>query len=194
MLVLKVLNGLLLVYLVILSIRIILTWFKGSSQGKAGELLKQATDPYLEIFSRITFLKQGMFDFTPLAGILVLVVALDLVNALMVHGLITIGVLLASIISALWGGLSFILLIFLVLGVVQIVSALFSRDSESPLLQMINLMFKPITALVARFLRSKRELNYNQYLYISLGLIFFVRLLGGILISRLIGLLYTLPV
>jgi len=171
-----------------------LTWFKGSSQGKAGELLKQATDPYLEIFSRITFLKQGMFDFTPLAGILVLVVALDLVNALMVHGLITIGVLLASIISALWGGLSFILLIFLVLGVVQIVSALFSRDSESPLLQMINLMFKPITALVARFLRSKRELNYNQYLYISLGLIFFVRLLGGILISRLIGLLYTLPV
>jgi len=194
LLVLKVLNGLLLVYLVILSIRIILTWFKGSSQGKAGELLKQATDPYLEIFSRITFLKQGMFDFTPLAGILVLVVALDLVNALMVHGLITIGVLLASIISALWGGLSFILLIFLVLGVVQIVSALFSRDSESPLLQMINLMFKPITALVARFLRSKRELNYNQYLYISLGLIFFVRLLGGILISRLIGLLYTLPV
>ena len=192
--VLRILNGLLIVYLMILSIRIILTWFKSSFQGKAGELLKQATDPYLEIFSRITFLKQGMFDFTPLAAILGLVVALDLVNGLLVYGRITIGLLLASIISALWGGLSFILLIFLVLGVVQIVSALFSRNSASPMLQMINQMFQPIIDLVTRFLRPKRELSYNQYLYISLGLIFFIRLLGGILISRLIGLLYALPV
>lgn len=194
MLVLRVLNGLLIVYLMILSIRIILTWFKGSFQGKAGELLKQATDPYLEIFSRITFLKQGMFDFTPLAGILVLVVALDLVNVLLVYERITIGLLFASIISALWGGLSFILLLFLVLGVVQIVSARFSRNSESPLLRMIKLMFQPIIDLVARFLRPGRELSYNQYLYISLGLIFFIRLLGGIVLRRLIELLYTLPV
>ena len=194
MLVLKVLNGVLLVYLMILSIRIILTWFKGSFQGKAGELLKQVTDPYLEIFSRLSFLKQGMFDFTPLAGILVLVVALDLVNALLVYERITIGLVLASIISAIWGGLSFILLLFLVLGVVQIVSALFSRNSESPMLRMINLMFQPIIDLIARFLKPKHELSYNQYLYISLGLIFFIRLLGGILINRLIGLLYTLPV
>ncbi len=194
MLVLRVLNGLLIVYLMILSIRIILTWFKGSFQGKAGELLKQVTDPYLEIFSRITFLKQGMFDFTPLAGILVLVVALDMVNGLLVYGRITIGLFLASIISALWGGLSFILLLFLVLGVVQIVSALFSRNSESALLRVIKLMFQPIIDLVARFLRPRRELSYNQYLYISLGLIFFIRLLGGIVLSRLIELLYTLPV
>ena len=194
MLVLRVLNGFLIVYLLILSIRIILTWFKGSFQGKAGELLKQATDPYLEIFSRITFLKQGMFDFTPLAGILVLVVALDLVNVLLVYERITIGLLFASIISALWGGLSFILLLFLVLGVVQIVSARFSRNSESPLLRMIKLMFQPIIDLVARFLRPGRELSYNQYLYISLGLIFFIRLLGGIVLRRLIELLYTLPV
>lgn len=192
--VLRVLNGFLIVYLMILSIRIILTWFKGSFQGKAGELLKQATDPYLEIFSRITFLKQGMFDFTPLAGILVLVVALDLVNVLLVYERITIGLLFASIISALWGGLSFILLLFLVLGVVQIVSARFSRNSESPLLRMIKLMFQPIIDLVARFLRPGRELSYNQYLYISLGLIFFIRLLGGIVLRRLIELLYTLPV
>lgn len=194
MLVLRVLNGFLIVYLMILSIRIILTWFKGSFQGKAGELLKQATDPYLEIFSRITFLKQGMFDFTPLAGILVLVVALDLVNVLLVYERITIGLLFASIISALWGGLSFILLLFLVLGVVQIVSARFSRNSESPMLRMIKLMFQPIIDLVARFLRPGRELSYNQYLYISLGLIFFIRLLGGIVLRRLIELLYTLPV
>lgn len=192
--VLRILNGVLIVYLMILSIRIILTWFKGSFQGKAGELLKQATDPYLEIFSRITFLKQGMFDFTPLAGILVLVVALDLVNVLLVYERITIGLLFASIISALWGGLSFILLLFLVLGVVQIVSVLFSRNSESPLLRMIKLMFQPIIDLVARFLRPRRELSYNQYLYISLGLIFFIRLLGGIVLRRLIELLYTLPV
>ncbi|MQY76513.1 MAG: hypothetical protein GH155_02690 [Spirochaeta sp.] len=194
MLILRVLNGLLIGYLLILSIRIILTWFKGSFQGKAGELLKQATDPYLEIFSRITFLKKGMFDFTPLAGILVLVVALDLVNGLLVYGRITIGLLLASIISSLWGGLSFILLLFLVLGVVQIVSTRFSGNSESPLLRMIDLMFQPIIDLMARFLRPRRELNHNQYLYIILGLIFFIRLLGGMLISRLIPLLYTLPV
>ncbi len=194
MLVLRVLNGFLIVYLMILSIRIILTWVKGSFQGKAGELLKQATDPYLEIFSRITFLKQGMFDFTPLAAILVLVVALDLVNGLLVYGRITIGLVLASIISALWGGLSFILILFLVLGVVQIVSAFFSKNSESPLLRMINLMFQPIIDLTARYLQPRRKLNYNQYLYISLGLIFLIRLLGGILIRRLISLLYTLPV
>ena len=99
---LSILNGLLIAYLFLLSLRIVLSWFATRGFGRAGELLRAATDPYLGLFARIGFLRRGIFDFSPIAALLVLVVALDLVNGLLFYGRLSLGFFLASVLSSVW--------------------------------------------------------------------------------------------
>lgn len=80
--VLQVASAAIFIYTLLLSLRIILTWFRGTSLGKPWEYLCRITDPYLNLFRRVRFLQMGMFDFTPLAGILVLVILQGIINQL----------------------------------------------------------------------------------------------------------------
>lgn len=50
-------------YMLLIFIRVLLTWFSGSSFGKAEELLGTVTDPYLNLFKKLPFLRMGMIDF-----------------------------------------------------------------------------------------------------------------------------------
>ena len=106
-----IINVVLIAYLFILSLRIVLGWFAPQALGRAWDLLAGATDPYLELFARIRFLRGNLFDFSPIAAILALVVALDLVNQLLYYGRITLGFFLASVFSAAWSGARFLLLL-----------------------------------------------------------------------------------
>jgi len=56
LIVLTVVNIILIAYLFLLSLRIVLGWFAPQALGKAWDFLTAATDPYLEVFSRIRFL------------------------------------------------------------------------------------------------------------------------------------------
>ncbi len=80
---LTIINGVLIAYLFILSLRIVLGWFAPQALGRAWDLLAGATDPYLALFGRVRFLRGSLFDFSPIAAVLALVVALDLVNKLL---------------------------------------------------------------------------------------------------------------
>ena len=100
LIVLSVVNIILIAYLFVLALRIVLGWFAPQALGRAWELLTAATDPYLKVFSRIRFLRGNLFDFSPIAAILTLVVALDLVNQLLYYGRLTLGFFLAAVFSA----------------------------------------------------------------------------------------------
>jgi YggT family protein len=95
LIVLTIVNVILIAYLFLVSLRIVLGWFAPQSLGRAWDLLTGATDPYLALFRRIKFLRSDLFDFSPIAAILALVVALDLVNQLLYYGRITLGFFLA---------------------------------------------------------------------------------------------------
>ena len=56
LIVLTVVNIILIAYLFILSLRIVLGWFAPQALGRAWEFLTAATDPYLNLFSRVRFL------------------------------------------------------------------------------------------------------------------------------------------
>ena len=116
---LTILNVVLIAYLFLLSLRIVLGWFAPQALGKAWDLLCSVTDPYLDLFGRIRFLRGGLFDFSPIAAVLALVVALDLVNQLLYYGRITLGFFLASVLSAAWSGARFLLLLFLIIGILR---------------------------------------------------------------------------
>ena len=191
---LTVINVLLIAYLFILSLRIILGWFAPRALGRGWKLLTAATDPYLNLFGRIRFLRGNIFDFSPIAAVLALVVVLDLVNQLLYYGRITLGFFLASVFSAAWSGARFFLLLFLVVGVLRTIPFIFRATAGASLWKVVDMIMQPIVAWVMRVFRLGRRSGYIQHLLLTIGLLFVAWLVGELLVRQIVSLLQMLPV
>lgn len=191
---LSILNGLLIAYLVLLSLRIALGWFSSRDFGKPGEWLGAVTDPYLRLFRRIGFLRRDLFDFSPIAALLVLVVALDLVNGLLFYGRITLGFFLAAVLSAGWSGVRFLLVLFLILGLVRTIPLLFRVAPTAGIWKIVDVLLQPAVAVVMRLLGRGRRTGAVQYLALTVGLLFVALLLGEFLVRRIASLFLLLPI
>ena len=190
----RFLTGVIYVYMILLVLRILLSWIRGVVLGKSWELLIRVTDPYLSLFSRIRFLRQGMFDFTPIAAILTLVVALNVIQSIQRFGTITVGRFLGIVTGALWSGLAFLLVLFLILAIVRAIVLAVRPGPETQVTSAVGTMVEPVVSLVRRIFPARRPLTDPQYLYLTIAFLFVVRLLGGYLIGLLIRLFYTLPI
>jgi len=180
-------------YLFLLSMRIVLSWFSGTSMGRPWELLKRATDPWLGLFYRLRFLRRGSVDFTPVVAVLTLVVILNLVNEVIRGGRLSVGLVASAVLLAAWSGLSFLLLLFLVVGVLRAIPLVFRALPGATLWKTLDLLFQPLVAWVTRFFRLEGRANWAQRLLLTLGLLLVAWLLGRIAILRLAALLARLP-
>jgi YggT family protein len=193
--VLTVINVLLIAYLFLLSLRIVVGWFAPHALGKAWDVLAGATDPYLRVFGRIGFLRGGIFDFSPIAALLVLVVALDLVNQLLFYGRISLGFFLASAFSAVWSGARFLLLLFLVVGVLRTIPIIFRVTAGAGLWKAVDLIIQPVVAWVAKLFRLGIRASHVQRLLFTLGMLFVVFLFGELLlVPNVVELFLMLPI
>jgi YggT family protein len=188
----RFLTGVIYVYMILLVLRILLSWIRGAVYGKPWELLVRVTDPYLSLFSRIRFLRQGTFDFTPIAAILTLVVALNVIQSIQRFGTITVGRFLGIVTGAVWSGFAFLLVLFLILAIVRAIVLAVRPGQESQITSAVGMMVEPVVSLVRR--NFARPMTDRQYLYLTIAFLFVVRLLGGYLIGFLIGFFYTLPI
>lgn len=192
--VLTAVNALLLVYLFLLSLRVILGWFSAPSYGRGWDLLGRVTDPYLDLFRRMRFLKKGIFDFTPVAAVLVLVVAMDLVSQLLYSGRVTVGFFLASLLSAAWSGARFLVLLFLVVGVIRLLPVLLRGIPGTTVWKVADLILQPAMMVVTRLFRPGPRSSQTQFLLLTVGFLFVVWLLGELAANQLVALLRALPV
>jgi YggT family protein len=191
--ILTIIYVLLIAYLLLISIRVVLGWFAPRALGKAWDLLTGVTDPYLTLFGRIGFLKGNLFDFSPIAAILVLVVALDLVSQLQSYGRITLGFFLASVFSAAWSGARFLLLLFLVVGVLRTIPIIFRASGGHAIWRVVDTIMQPIVAWVMRLFRLGRKSGYTQHLLLTVGLLFVAWLLGELIVAQIVNLFGRIP-
>ena len=191
---LTIINVVLIAYLFILSLRIVLGWFAPRALGRAWDLLAGATDPYLELFGRIRFLRGNLFDFSPIAAILALVVVLDLVNQLLYYGRITLGFFLASLFSAAWSGARFILLLFLIVGVLRTIPLLLRTSAGSTVWKVVDTIMQPIVAWVTRLFRLGQGSGYTQHLLLTIGLLLVAWLLGEAVVHYIVFAFQMLPI
>lgn len=192
--ILAAVNALLILYLFLLSARLLLSWFSGTAMGRPWELVKRVTDPYLGLFYRLRFLRQGLLDFTPIVAMLVLVVLLDLVNELIRGGRISVGLVASSVLLAAWSGASFLLLLFIVVGVLRCIPLVFRALPGATLWKTLDLLVQPMVFTVSRVFRLEGRVNYVQRLLLTLGLMLAAWILGGIAVRSLAGVLARLPV
>jgi len=189
---LTVVSSLLVVYLIVLLLRVALAWFFPQTYGKAWDILRGITDPYLNLFRGIPFLRGNVFDFSPIAAMLVLILAIDLINQLANFGRITVGFFLASLLAAVWSGVAFLLIFFVIVGVVRCIPILFPNAGSSPIWKVVDLIIRPVVDWVTRLLRISSRLGYRGQLFVTIGLLFVVWALGKWAVIPQIYFLFTL--
>lgn len=195
---LNILSAVLLVYMLLLSLRIILMWFKGTSYGKSWYYLTRVTDPYLRLFRGIKFLHLGGWDLTPIAGFIVIIIAQNVIIALLRFRSISLGIILAIAVRAVWQSFIGILFILAVLCVIRIIGLYISRSQTHPSWRFLDTVVHPVAQWIGRILARgrtlKRQLGYAPALSIAVVSIIGIWLIGGLLINYIVFLLFALPV
>jgi YggT family protein len=129
----RVLSALLMMYFFLIMLRIILSWVPGSSEGthKIRDLVGKLTDPYMNRFRNISWLRFGMLDFSPVLGLAILSFFLYLTQSLSSGSIPSIGELIILIIQLVWGIIAFLAVIFAVTMLVRLVT-LYTIKGQRP--------------------------------------------------------------
>lgn len=189
----KILGTIISIYMILIFARVILTWFSGVNFGKPFYMLATITDPYLNYFRRFQFLRMGGVDFSPVAGLLVLVVFLNIFNTIAMYGKITVGIILAIILNALWSAVSFLITLFIILIVIRFFASLMKANTVHPFIRTIDYIITPLLNWIHKNFFKKRFLTLQTGLAIAGASLLALSILGNIIFSRLAVLLQSLP-
>jgi len=190
----RLVSTLLLLYMLLIAMRVLLSWFSASVHGRYWHVLLRLTDPYLNLFRGLAVLHRGAFDFTVVAAVLVLVVAKSLVDAVLVYGRITLGLLASLLVGAVWSGVSFLIVLFLLLAVLRLLTLQFARRYDSPIGGLLEAMVRPAVTAVRGLLPRGWQLKESYVLLTVVAALTVILLLGGLGFNWLRLLLRGLPV
>ncbi|MBI9099936.1 MAG: YggT family protein [Spirochaetaceae bacterium] len=172
--VMNVISALLSVYMILIVIRIFLTWFRGSTQSRAVQMLTSVVDPYLDIFRRITWLRAGTFDFSPIVAMMVIGLFVQMTSTIAREGRFTALMLLSYIIMALWSFASFIFDILVIMMVVRLISTFISRKSHQIWFIVDNILNRVMAKILGIF--TSKPVPFKTALIICAVILFVVRM------------------
>ena len=188
-----VVSAVLTVYLVLLLIRIALTWISLDARLPFVRALGALTDPYLNWFRRFRFLRWGNLDFSPMAGLAVMYILSNIARLIAVYGRITLGIALSITLQIVWSIAS---IVFLALGVVSLVRflAVQFRWGGAELWAYLDALLQPPAYTIGRLLRPRSFVPYPTTLLVLALLNLAVWGLGALLVDQGALLLQRLPV
>jgi YggT family protein len=181
------------VYMIVIFIRILLTWFSGVRYGKVYDVLCGITDPYLEWFRRFRFLRIASLDLSPLAALAILSVVNEIFMTLGRYGRITVGIILYMLLSAVWSVASFLLVFFIIILTIRLIAYLTNRNVYSGFWRIIDMLSQPVLYRINRILFRKRLVHYMTGILSSLGALLALRLGLGLLVRLVMRTLTQLP-
>lgn len=179
------------VYMLLIIFRVLLSWFQGRVNGRGVEILTRITDPYLNKFRSISWLKLGMMDFSPVVAIAVLGMVSQIFTSLAVSGTLDPMMIVVYILNTLWSFFSFFINLFIILMLFRLVTLLFFTSwSHQILFQIDNLLYKAVARILGFF--TTKTVKFTTGLAISAGILLILRVGLGIgfayLFSFLMGL------
>ena len=183
----RVLSSLVNIYMMIIFIRIILTWFTGVGYGGVQNILARITDPYLNWFRRFPILRIGFLDLSPIVALGVLSLVNGIFNTLARYGTITIGIILAMILQALWGAVSFFLGFLIIILALRLIAHLAGQGTYNPFWRIIDAISRPILFRINSFFFRNRIANFGASVIlsmVSLGIVYIVLMFLFSFVSR----------
>jgi YggT family protein len=174
-----VLAGFFGIYSLLIVIRIMLTWFSHVSSGRLTGILARITDPYLDWWRHRLGLRVGFIDLSPLAGIIALSVAQTICSKIYTEGRISLGIILAVCLSALWSAVSFLLGFCVIILVLRIIAYIGNMDIYgSPFWRVVNAISQPLLYRVNRIIFGKKIVGYRLGIISALA-VFAALWIGG---------------
>ena len=184
------------IYIFLLFIRVLCTWFRPQVDGKLWNYLCLITGPYLALFKGIKFLRRGIFDFTPVLAISLLAFCNQIIQGIIFHleetSEISFGIFLAIFISSIWNIISIVIIFFGILCIIRLISIVFHINKSHNVLRIIDLAIQPVISLVMKII--PRKLDYVKLLFLNFLLLTAVWLLGSFVFGYLVQLLTSIPV
>ncbi|MDR2501559.1 MAG: YggT family protein [Treponema sp.] len=181
--IMQILAGLTGLYMILIVIRIMITWFNGVPAGKPLALLCSITGPYLGWFRRFRALRFAALDLSPILALGVLSLCNTVFSQLAFYGTVTLGFILSIALSVLWSALSFILGFFIVILLLRLAAYLTRRNVYSPFWRIIDALSRPVLFRIQRFLFPNRIINYLAALIIAVGILLALAAGLGVLIA-----------
>ncbi len=192
--ILSIIAGALSLYTLLCFIYILLSWFPGAKFTKFGHILSSICDPYMNLFRKMTFLRIGNIDFSPIVSIGLLSLASAILAGIQRTGRIFLGGILGTVLSSLWGIASSIVGIFTILIFIRWIVLLINkgRTSYESGWNQIDMILNKMTYKIAGTI-SKKTMSYQTSLLMSWLILLAVLIIGHVLIGILVNLCYRMP-
>ena len=181
------------IYSVLCFARIIISWFPPIEYSAVGRILCKICDPYLNLFRRLKFLRIGFLDFSVVVALIALGFLTEFTASLASHNTtLSVGLLLANILQALWHIISYILFIFIVFLIIRFIALIFSAGS-SYVWSSIDSSVSPILNRITSLFTGGKQIKYSIKLLIGALTLFIFRFALGYLMGIIYNLLKSLP-
>jgi YggT family protein len=186
--------------MIVIFVRVMLTWFSGANYGRPVEFLRRITDPYLNWFGRFRIFRVGNLDLSPIAALAALSIANNIFATLGRYGTITLGFVLAMAVSALWSAVSFILTFFLIILALRFIAYLARQNvyghhgAMGVFWRIVDSVSQPVIYRINRIVFKNRLVRYHTGLLTSVAVLAALRIGLGFLVRLGVGFLSRLPV
>jgi YggT family protein len=181
-------------YMLLIFIRVMLSWFDTPSLRRPVELLSQITDPYLDWWRRFPILRTSFLDLSPIAAMAALSLVQTACGVAARHGRVSLGILLAIALQAVWSVLSFVLGFFIIVLLLRLIAYLFNRNIYSTFWRIVDSVSQPVLYRITRIFYRRRLINYLAGILLSLGVLTTLEIGGLLLVALLTGILQQLPI
>ena len=168
---LSVLAGITSVYMILIFIRILLTWFPGADFGKPYVFLCGVCDPYLNWFRRFRVFKNSPIDFSPLFALAFLSLLHNIFLTWATMGRFSIAIILVMLLNALWSVVSWVLGFFIVILVLRMIAFLGNSNIYSPLWRFVDFIAQPVMYRISRIFFPNRIVGYLFRIIFSIAVL-----------------------
>ena len=191
---LSILAGVLALYTFLCFIYILMSWFPGARFTKFGHFMTAICEPYMGLFRRLTFLRIGNIDFSPIVSLGILSLASAILAGIQRTGRIFFGGILGTILSSLWSITSSIIGLFTLLIFIRWIVILINkgRTSYESGWNQVDMLLNKMTYKIAGTF-TKKSMSYQTSLLLSWIILLVALGVGHLLILILVSLCYKLP-
>jgi len=192
--ILSILAGVLSLYTLLCFIYILMSWFPGARFTKFGKIMTSICEPYMGLFRKMSFLRIGNIDFSPIVSLGILSLASAILSGIQKTGRIFFGGILGTVLSSLWSIASSIIGIFAILIFIRWIVLLINkgRTSYDSGWNQVDMLLNKMTYKIAGTF-SKASMSYQKSLLLSWIILLATLIIGRILIILLVNLCYKLP-
>lgn len=187
-------SAILTLYMFVIVFRIIMSWFPGGQYGKAQVVLRRATDPYLNVFRRLRFLRVGYVDLSPIVGIMVLSVATYVFSSLATAGTVSLGMVLALIVSQIGSAAVFLTILLTIAMAVRAIAIAVGARGDTRIWMTLDALLQPLTYRIVSKIARDRFFTYRNALLVVTALGVLTAILLRLGVTGLTMLMQQIPI